>query len=582
MALTPYFQFGNIKAVESASFPLSRGVSPSVCTISILPGTQIDRLPHLMTFGDGVRKVSFSQCRMADVSPQIDGSGYQTLTVSIFDRRWKWKFGFVSGTYNVRRGGKIIESTRKTPRQLAELCFEAVGETRYDVSNMPNGTFPYVNWEFETRVDSALDQLCQEVESHVAPRADNDSFVIYPDGHGQDLPNIPSSSVSTAQDFGPKPYYVAIATGPQQWQLDLRLEPVGLDVDNKIKPIDKLSYAPKGGWGYILPESFHGLPRYGRRLAAETVWKWFALRLPTGMEKMPGTNEDVTSIRQLLPLLDHQLDFLKLTLEQQVAGGAGALDAELVTRKPPQVFGVFYSEDGGKNNVPRFSDDLDKPGKPLINDDGSVTSTVSKLIYSKGFQIDNDRGIVMFGDPVYRLHPRAAERWQFIVMPRITFWPDIRLRVACNFRSLKTRAAYRHHKRAIVPGGFDKSIVAWESREDVVPEWNNKAVGRKDNLPEVNKELDLYLAHALREYEPKVPASGTYPWIVPASPDGRIAQVVYEIDSEGFCGTSIYREIEGLINLQSYEERRRAVARLATMEKLTRQLAKQDESKDKR
>jgi hypothetical protein len=57
MTLTPYFQFGNIKAVESANFPLSRGVTPSVCTISMLPGVQFDRVPKTMTFGDGLRLV---------------------------------------------------------------------------------------------------------------------------------------------------------------------------------------------------------------------------------------------------------------------------------------------------------------------------------------------------------------------------------------------------------------------------------------------------------------------------------------------------------------------------------------------
>lgn len=62
MTLTPYFQFGSISAVESANFPLSRGVSLLVCTISISPGAALDRIPKTMTFGDGVRSVSFSQC----------------------------------------------------------------------------------------------------------------------------------------------------------------------------------------------------------------------------------------------------------------------------------------------------------------------------------------------------------------------------------------------------------------------------------------------------------------------------------------------------------------------------------------
>lgn len=34
--------------------------------------------------------------------------------------------------------------------------------------------------------------------------------------------------------------------------------------------------------------------------------------------------------------------------------------------------------------------------------------------------------------------------------------------------------------------------------------------------------------------------------------------MIYEIDSEGFIGTSIHRDIEALINIQSYQERRRS------------------------
>lgn len=346
-------------------------------------GVELDRVPKKLTISDGVRTVQFTQCLLQHAVPSTDGSGMSSQSCAVADRRWKWKYGQVSGKYNVRRRGQILEETKRTPRELAELCFEAMGERKYDISKMPNDILPFIEWDMETP-DAALDQLCQLVNSHVCLRAD-DTAAIYRDGEGNDLPNIPSSSFSDGLDFGEKPGMCGVASAPFQWQVDLTMTPVGLDKDDIIKPIDSLSYMPKGGWGPVEVTEMEDVEKKYRKIAKETVWRWYLIGRPEGMEIMPLTKEKLRSVDQFFPLLDHQLDYTRLSQEQKIARkNEGRIDAAAISRKPRQVFGVFYDEDGtGTDNVEEFTDDL----SPLNNE----LKTANLSVYSKSFQVDNDR-----------------------------------------------------------------------------------------------------------------------------------------------------------------------------------------------
>lgn len=567
MTLTPRFRFGNIIGVRSASFPLGRGVSPSVCTVSINSGVRLDRLPHTMSFADGYRSVTFSDCIISDVSPQRGQDGMLSILVSILDRRWRWKYGQMAGSYNIRRAGKIIPSTKKSVRDLLELCFKEIGESRFDISHVPNEVYPFVEWDLE-RPDAAIDELCKSVNCHVVLRT-NDVATVYRDGFGGDLPKLPSSSQGEGYDFGTIPGAVGVVTAPFRWQLDLPLVPVGLDLDGKIKRIDKLSYKPEGGWTNVGdPVELPGVkPPPGRKrevvrkLAEQTVFRWYAIRLPNGLKKMPETKLRIRSVNQLLPVLDNQLDteeFDRADILLNVENEEGKV------RKPAQVYGLFYDETGlDRNSGTRLSRDLKK------NPD---------LLYTKTFTIDNDRALVMFADPIYYLDTDAHRGRGGIYNP-----PILRLRTAVNFHHEKTRAAYRLEKRINLfrQGG---ASVDWQPHEDVVPEWKRESSGENGgnavtNLKEVSKQLDYYLQYAAERYQTRNPASGTYPILLPVSPDGRIAQVIFEIDSEGFIGTSVHKEIEGLTSIVPYEERRRQLAQIAGQRRLRKQFNRQDESK---
>jgi hypothetical protein len=578
--LRPQFRFGALTGVMSASYTLARGVSPSICSVTVPPSVQLDRRPHTMVWSDGVRTLQFSNCLVVDVNVTQGQDGKQSLVVSIADRRWRWSLAQISGQYNVITGGRIIEGTRRSARQLAALCLDALGEEDYDLRQMPDDVYPPVDWDVE-RVDSALDELCRSVGSHVVLRHD-DRVAIYFEGRGMGLPALPSSSEGVSYDFGAIPGHVAIVSAPMQWQLDFDLVPVGLDVDNKIKPIDALSYRPPRGWEYEDFPDCTNVDIRVRRLARETVWRWYRVIPPgwevrdlgrgrtfdepgyRGLRFMPGGR----LLRNRLPiyapsqlvLLTSQLDTEQFSGTQRAEVNAAAFDPEALSRKRAQVWGIFTLGNGaGEPNEP---DDEELEELQLRTVDLSP-----ELVVPTSFEIDSELMLVKFSDAVY------LEEGSQVVPPRI------KLRTACQYRDSETRAAYRLVKKYPVPQGMDDSLVEYHALNDVVPELRpflDEAVPAVSNVKEVEKELDRASVWQLVKYRIKTPGNAVYPMLVPASPDGIIAQVSIDIDQAGYMSTSVHREAEDASNFVSYDERRDQLRVLATVRKIAVAAVNQD------
>lgn len=587
--LTPFFQYGSIKGVESASYSLSRGTAASVCTVTIPPDYALNFSPKPLVFSDGVRTVRLSNCIVSSVVPSIGADGYERWTVQILDRRWKWKSGQISGRYNIRHGGLIRRDTQKTVQELAKLCLTAMGEKNYDVKKMPNDTYPYIDWTLMTP-NAALEQLCQIVNCHVCLN-EQDKVVIWPDGLGKDLPALPSSSQGITFDCGVRPGVVNAVSAPAVWQLNFDLLAVGLDVDNKIKPVWELSYIPEferddgtkiKTWAYE-PPPFMGVAKEFRKLAQETVWRWYQILPPGwveidgqgkakirkegGMQEMPWAKESIKSVRQFFPLLDHQLDYAQISHvdRKDLSSGDTSFDPLLRARKPAQVLGLFDDGEGRGND-----NGIDAVTNALDADKSNEPHWETPFLYPGGFSIDQERGLVIFSDPVFRLWTQSGGDG---VMNTADDDLDFRgqaqlyLRVACNFYDLKTNVPYRVCRNQTIKGAPDPKGEAFFAHEDVTPEfytrfeWNEfKATydSAAGNISDSNKKLDYYLGYTVKKFETRIPAFARYPWLQPYAPDGLIAQVNFEIDGEGRLSTTINREKEGLSNMPSYDDRRQA------------------------
>src|SRR5207302_7663300 len=98
------------------------------------------------SFGDV--ELEFPGCALDSAMVRRDRAG-MIVSLSILDRRWAWRFGQICGRYNVRdEAGRLDAETERSPQELAQSLFTAMGESVFDVSLLPDDTRPEVNWVY--------------------------------------------------------------------------------------------------------------------------------------------------------------------------------------------------------------------------------------------------------------------------------------------------------------------------------------------------------------------------------------------------------------------------------------------------
>ncbi len=130
----------------------------------------------VLTFGE--TRVEFPDCKL-DYGTVERTAGGLICRLALLDHRWRWRFGQISGTYNVRRDDSQLQknaddadNSERTPQQLATLCLEAMGETQFDVGDLPNESRPSVEWDCVVPAD-ALAALCDQLGCRVVLQLNN-------------------------------------------------------------------------------------------------------------------------------------------------------------------------------------------------------------------------------------------------------------------------------------------------------------------------------------------------------------------------------------------------------------------------
>ena len=186
MALSGNVYFPGVQVATAADFTLSHGISPSVCLLQTVPQTSYVAEIGTLQLSFGSTLLSFPDCAVRSATLRSSEQGL-FWSLQILDRRWKWQFGEIDGRYNVRSAdGSIIDSTEKTPRQLAELLLRAMNESQFDVDQIPNDSRPTVVWDAANPADE-LAQLCDQLSCRIVLGLDN-HVRIRPIGDGQTLP----------------------------------------------------------------------------------------------------------------------------------------------------------------------------------------------------------------------------------------------------------------------------------------------------------------------------------------------------------------------------------------------------------
>ena len=252
-----------LNGVMSASYTVSHGITPGTALITSQPQANPPALHGNLVISDGTGRVVIPRCKLDRIWSTTDGGGTR-WSISLLDRRWRWReMGVISGTYNVpdhtgdlTRPGpdagpfiapptKYILWTVKQPFDLIKLCLQAMGETRYKILLPPlantREALPHIDWVAANPAQS-LESLCSVLGCRVVYRLEDDSVWIVPLGEGGKLPGGSIARESPAIDHPEKPDRLMLVGAPIRVQMRFRLEAVGEEWDESIRPIDHLSY----------------------------------------------------------------------------------------------------------------------------------------------------------------------------------------------------------------------------------------------------------------------------------------------------------------------------------------------------
>jgi hypothetical protein len=311
--------------VLDAEITLTHGITPTPNTVRIPMQKQVPFAKNgdvTLTYDN--QKIFLPDCTVDFVEQAI--GDHLIWAVTILDRRWRWKFGSISGRYNVRvrNGTDIRPETKKTVRQLAQLCLAqmpstggVIGEQNAQIGALPADVFPEIDW-FYTNPAEALTALCEQFGYRPIYNWPKDNVIIAEVGRGQQFDlSLPYEKDSLTYNPPEKPGAIVIVCGPSSTQYDFPLKEKGLEHDGRILPLDDLSYAPRwlgvpiitpnGStlpgpapdfstgtrwdtkyWNPMWDFTFTGIKvPYLRHLALESVFRWYQAVPP---KTLPGLN----------------------------------------------------------------------------------------------------------------------------------------------------------------------------------------------------------------------------------------------------------------------------------------------------
>lgn len=547
--------FANFRNVTSGGISISHGITPDVATIYATPQPPPYPTTGRLEFSYDGRRVLLRDCLLDSPRFVTESSGKQMMILSIKDRRWKWsKFGRISGEYNIVEGdGTIRKTSERTPRELFKLCLDAMGETKFDTGDVDDNDRPYVKWDGNPSV--AMQELAEFLGMRVVFNFVTDGVDIRKVGVGKQLPQN-EDVISDSLDVNPQEIPDSLVLVGAKSLVDAFVEleeAIGEEPDGTIKPIDKLSYKPKGGWDRAMAPEFAEVAKKYRNLAKKCIWKWYRpkepIKLPTSLVKIktkPGAPKKVKikttnlKLHQILPLETHQGRTVHIGKE------GVPKKFQVKERVPAMVFGEFY---GGYQVLGPEAKEYDTPKGKLAK-------------YEHGFNIDTARGIVMFTQPLFLFHDSTgAVSTTYDTATGKLAAAKLYLLTGYGVRHPDTNAWYREELVYTPKGRKLGTQPYYFYREDVrrVVYFKVTSAGMTtvDNIRDVEKQADFYLKQELRNFQLSLPGTREYAGIVPFPPDGAIQQVTISIEESGRTTTRLSRNREGLFTPVSYEEQLR-------------------------
>lgn len=522
--------FPTLNRITHASFTLSHGVSPSSAIITVDDQATRPTSGGTLAFAFGNTRITFPECRINDAQGTL--SKGRKIQFHIMDRRWKWQpengGGAVWGHYNEREPNKKTTKAKykKTPQQLASILLDAMGESGYDVSRMPNNTLPEVNWVAENP-SLALAKLCDSLNCRVVLHLDN-HVRIHRKGIGARLPELNAITYGYGINPPERPDTITIVGEKSLFQSRLKLQPICQDTDGQYKHPDQLRWKPSRGWEHEEPQYLESITdKQQRKLAIRDMFHLFEItgEQADGTANVPGYGGPAISERtHLLPLESHQIQF-----DTQPDG--------TLKVRPAQVYGEFYDnvQDGNDSQrLPSFSD------------------TKKGTKYPGTFAIDAKSGHVRFTHPVYKHNDSTL--WYF---------PDLAIETAYAVTHHAYNQKVHHVRSRDLPGrrlGTGAKIVTIDGlQRTFVAKYNNdgdRVTAIDDSRDGFDREANYYIDQHAARYENVETNNLTYTGILPIDLDGLRQQVTWKVGGAAAATTQASTNTEHNKNIPPYERRR--------------------------
>ena len=569
MASDDYYRgrvhFPGIIAPISATYTLNHGTDAGRIMLQCNPQPNVAFQNGPFTLQWQSTIVRIPDCRILSDRVTLNEGGFVTA-VEMEDYRWKWRYPVIDGWYNVRNAYQsIYAKTKKTPQQLAKLLLDALGIPRsmQNVAALPNDDYPTIEW-YSANVANELSALAERYGCRVVPWPDG-RVNIFRVGIGEKLPYKLDMQCDTMGVVSPSgPDRIEVHFGPTKYRVICRLEPVGLDVDGSIKPVDELSYKPRAGWANEEPGSLNvlvdslgtdrltGPRRFIMDIARRSLFRWYRIKLqmPNGSEfKIPGYSKKVESIAQLLPIDDRVMNVsLDPTKPAELKDGSQDTDQFWDSYDQTMVWGIFF-----RGAMPGMG------VQPVFPDIHAFRKKEGENFYFPGgYTIDRERGIVQFDDVVYSLE------WNGSAWGRRT-WPTLALSFMASPRDIETGELPKEkvgRDRTDITRSGTKPLVLIHPEFQLVKKFDITTNGSIGPVTDINKKTldkvgNYYIDAELRKYIKQNPRTITYNGLWPIFTNGAIREVTFVMTPDsGMETTGSYNDEKNPYVLP-YETRRR-------------------------
>src|SRR6185312_15367831 len=125
-------------SLASAEYVCSHGITPGVALLKALPGRTPPPTGDLIITDTQNGTIRIPDCRLSNLQSEGPAGPWN---VYIEDRRWRWRFGYISLVCNQYDDSNrtLLPGSIMSAQEIAVLCLTAMNEVGYTISGLPPG-----------------------------------------------------------------------------------------------------------------------------------------------------------------------------------------------------------------------------------------------------------------------------------------------------------------------------------------------------------------------------------------------------------------------------------------------------------